>query len=171
LLVETFGPPPPVSLFVLAELDDEYFTSHRLQNKFEWVNDREYKQDRENKKYQCKGKCAKEADMAFSFLKAYARQQDLVLAPEDLKALAVGFARKFTVVSDDGPLQNVAETHAIECMDTLELLKLMSDAGRITVAKVTEVLEYLDHENDLPMGRTKLRQRYQELFGHTCPLR
>jgi hypothetical protein len=94
LLAGSFGPPPPYSLFVLAALDDEYLTNPRLQNKFEWVNAREYKQDREIKKYQCKGKWAKEA----------------------------------------------------------------------------EVLEYLDHENDLPMGKPKLRQRYQELFGQPCPL-
>jgi hypothetical protein len=163
--------PPPYSLFVLEELDNEYLTSHRLQNKFEWVNAREYKQDRESKKYQCRGKWAKEAEMAFSFLKGYARHQNFVLAPEDLKALAVGFARKFPVVSDDGALRNVAEAHDIECLGTLDLLKVMTAAGRITVAKVAEVLEYLDHENDLPMGRTKLRQQYQEIFGHQCPLR
>lgn len=46
----------------------------------------------------------------------------------------------------------------------------MVDCGRITVAKVNEVLEYLDNENDLPMGRTELRKSYQELFGGQCPL-
>ena len=56
LLAGSFGPPPPYSLFVLAELDDEYLTSARLQNKFEWVNAREYKQDREIKKYECRGR-------------------------------------------------------------------------------------------------------------------
>jgi predicted nucleic acid-binding protein len=157
-------------LFVLAELDNEYLTNPRLQNKFEWVNTKEYKQDRETKKYTCRGTWASAAETAFSFLVAYARQQTLVLAPEDLKALAVGFARKFPVVSDDGALRKVAETHDIPCLGTLELLKLMTDAGRITAAKVTEILEYLDHENDLPMGKPKLRAQYQEVFGQACPL-
>jgi hypothetical protein len=49
LLAGTFGPAPPYSLFVLAALYDEYLTSSRLKNKFEWVNAREYKHDRETK--------------------------------------------------------------------------------------------------------------------------
>lgn len=116
LLAGTFGPPPPYSLFVLAALDDEYLTSSRLKNKFEWVNDKEFKQDRESKKYKCQGKWSAEADNAFSYLAAYAKSNSLMLAPEDLKALAVGFVRNIAVVSDDRALCNVAAAHAVECV-------------------------------------------------------
>ena len=170
LLSGTFGPPPPYSLFVLAVLDDEYMTSSRLKNKFEWVNAKEYKQDRASKKYKCQGKWAAEADNAFSFLAANAKNNSLMLAPEDLKALAVGFVRNIAVVSDDRALCNVAVAHAVECWGSLALLKVMVDCGRITVSKVNEVLEYCDNEKDLPMARTELRERYRELFGSQCPV-
>ncbi len=170
LLAGTFGPPPPYSLFVLAALDDEYLTSSRLKNKFEWVNAAAYKQDRCSKRYVCRGKWAGVADRAFSFLSGYAKQNGLILAPEDLKALAVGFSRQFRVVSDDRDLLSVADAHGIECLSTLDLMKLMLDVGRITMSKVNEVLAYLDHENDLPMGRNELRQWYKAHFGARCPV-
>jgi hypothetical protein len=37
LLQQSFGSSPQCSLYVLAELDDEYATSVRLRHKFEWV--------------------------------------------------------------------------------------------------------------------------------------
>lgn len=170
LLAGSFGLAPPYSLFVLAALDNEYLTSSRLKNKFEWVNGKEYKEDRERKKYACRGKWAAAADNAFSFLAGYVKENGLILAPEDLKALAVGFARQIPVVSDDRAVRLVAKTHAIECWETIDLLKLLVDSGRITGAKVNEVLEYLDHENDLPMGKAALRERYKALFGGDCPI-
>lgn len=170
LLAGSFGPPPPYSLFVLAVLDEEYLTSPRLKNKFEWVYAKDYRQDRQNKKYTCQGKWAGEAQTAFSFLAAYAKNNDMMLSPEDLKALAVGFVRGITVVSDDGDLSKVAAVHGIECWGTLKLLKLMAVCGRITMTKVNEVLEYLDNENDLPMGRAELEAQYKELFGIPYPV-
>jgi len=169
-LVPTFGVPPPYSLFVLAAFEDEYLTSSRLRHKFEWVNSAEYKADREGKKYACRGKNAHEAETAFSYLAAYAKSKNLLLAPEDLKALAVGFARKIPVVSDDRAVRQVAEAHAIECWLTLDLLKLMLDCGRIDLAKVNEIAEYWNHENDLPRGRQELRDHYRRLFGIECPI-
>jgi hypothetical protein len=170
LLAGSFGPTPPYSLFVLPVLDNEYITSSRLKNKFEWVNGKEYKEDRELKAYSCRGKWVAEADNAFSFLDYYAKDHKLTLAQEDLKALAVGFARHIPIVSDDRGIRQVADAHGLECMGTLDLLKLMLDSGRITITKVNEVLEYLDQENDLPMGKTELRERYKLLFSGLCPI-
>jgi hypothetical protein len=170
LLAGSFGPAPPHSLFVLAALDEEYLTSSRLKNKFEWVNGKPYKEDREKKKYSCRGKWAAEAENAFSFLAGYVKGRGLLLAPEDLKALAVGFVRQTTVVSDDNAIREVAGAHAIKCVGTLDLLKLMVDCKRVDMVKVTEVLEYWDHENDLPMGRRELRALYRQLFSCDCPV-
>lgn len=170
LLAVTFGPPPPISLFVLEALDDEYLSNSRLRNKFEWINEDEFRSDRHKKRYSCKGKWASEADMAFSYLAAYARDNGLMLAPEDLKALAAGFVRQVLVVSDDRDLCRVAHAHGIEFWGTLKLLKVMDECGRITRVQVHEVLGYLDQENDLPMGKAALRERYNELFGERCPI-
>lgn len=115
LLTGVFGPPPPYSLFVLAVLDDEYLTSSRLRSKFEWVNEKPYRDDRARKRFVCRGKWAAAADQAFTFLAGYAKNSSLTLASEDLRALAVGFARDIPVVSDDGAIHRVADEHGITC--------------------------------------------------------
>lgn len=170
LLAVTFGHPPPFSLFVLEVLDKEYLSNSRLRNKFEWLNQDEFREDRLRKRYNCKGKWASEAELAFSYLDAYAKSNKLTLAPEDLKALAAGIVRQIPVVSDDGDLCRTAEAHGIECWGTLKLLKIMKECGRISQAKVHELLDYLDQENDLPMGKATLRKQYAELFGEPCPI-
>lgn len=170
LLAESFGPPPPFSLFVLAVLEDEYLTSSRLKNKFEWVNAPEFRQDRAKKKYACKGVWAKQVDDAFSYLAAYVKQHGLMLAREDLRALSVGFVRQIVVVSDDRAIRQVAEAHAIECWGSLQLLKLMVDFHRIDRSMVIAVLEYWDNKNDLPMGKSELQQEYRKHFGEDCPV-
>jgi hypothetical protein len=55
LLRQPFGPPPPYSLFVLDVLDREFASNRRLQNKFEWVNQKEYREDRGTGKYEVNG--------------------------------------------------------------------------------------------------------------------
>ncbi|MDO9543515.1 MAG: hypothetical protein Q7J98_14510 [Kiritimatiellia bacterium] len=170
LLQGTFGENPQYSLFVLADLDDEYFTSSRLKTKFEWVNDPEYKRDRLAKRYACKGKWRLDADNAFSFLAAHATDHKRNVSREDLKALAVGFARGFPVVSDDSGMRCVADANVIDCWSTIRLLKVMVTTKRIDMNMVTQVLRYLEHENDLPMPKNELRKQFKNYFGTDCPI-
>ncbi len=170
LLAGFFGEPPPYSLFVLRVLDEEYFGSPRLRTKFEWVNEPRYRADRETKRYSPAGKSAKEVQTAFTYLERHARQQGLNLAPEDLRALAVGLARGFPVVTDDGAMEQVASIFAIEVWSVIKLLRVMVNQERIDVNQVDVLLKYLDYENDLPMSKGTLRKLYKEYFGRDCSL-
>jgi len=161
---------PQYTLFVLADLDDEYFTSSRLKTKFEWVNDPEYKRDRLAKRYACKGKWMAAADQAFSYLAAYAIDHKLNVSREDLKALAIGFAKGFPVVSDDSGMRCVAEANAIDCWSTIRLLKVMVTTKRINMDMVIQVIQYLEYENDLPMSKNELRKQFKDYFGTDCPI-
>jgi hypothetical protein len=170
LLAGQFGANPAYSLFVLADLDDEYLTSARLKNKFEWVNAAEHKLDRRTKRYSPKGKWRIAADSAYSFLAAYAAENKLNVSREDLRALAVGLARTIPVVSDDAGMRTIAAAHVIPCWSTLELMQLMLTTKRIDLAMVTQIVEYWQAENDLPMAIDPLRKIFQEFFGSKCPV-
>ena len=170
LLAGQFGANPSYSLFVLADLDDEYLTSARLKNKFEWVNASEHKLDRRNKRYSPKGKWRIAADNAYSFLAAYAAENRLNVSREDLRALAVGLARAIPVCSDDLGMRTIAEAHAITCWSSLELLKCMLTAKRIDLALVVQIVEYWQSENDLPMSKASLRTIFKNYFGVECSL-
>jgi hypothetical protein len=91
LLDGSFGTAPRYTLNVLADLDDEYRISSRLKNKFEWVRDTEFVKDRQGKRYEVHRKKRQDVDAAFSYLAAYADEQNLSVSRVDLKALAVGF--------------------------------------------------------------------------------
>lgn len=170
LLQQSFGSSPKYSLYVLAELDDEYASSTRLRHKFEWVTQTEFRSDRKAKRYELRGEERTNAVNAFSFLDAYAMEQGINLSREDLKALAAGFVKGVPVVSDDGGLAQVAEAYGIECWSTVKLLHVMHTSGRIDFETVTQIVEYWEYEKDLPMGSNKLRQLFKELFGEDCPI-
>lgn len=170
LLRQSFGTAPKYSLQVLADLDDEYRTSNHLQHKFEWVGKKEYADDRAAKRFTVANNIRTSVDTAFSFLADYADSKQLNVSREDLKALAVGFAAQIPVVTDDRNMTTIATAHKIECWNTVKLLRVLVTGGRIDMAKVAEILEYLDYEQDLPMPIDKLRRVFREYFGSTCPL-
>ncbi|MEJ2745877.1 MAG: hypothetical protein P8123_09375, partial [bacterium] len=170
LLGKTFGENPKFTLYVLADLDDEYFASSRLQTKFGWVNNAEYRNDRKVKRYTYRGAKRKDVENAFSFFAAYTKEHATSVSRVDLKALAVGFARKFPVVSDDAELCKIGRLYDIECWSVLKLLKVMLSAGRINSDDVKTVLEYLNYENDLPMSKVELRKSFRHYFGTDCPI-
>jgi len=170
LLAMAFGDTPSYVLHVLAELDDEYNTSVRLRHKFEWVTQKEHREDRLSRRYQLRGDDRTDALNAFSFLMAFADDQGINLSREDLKALAVGFVKGIPVVTDDAGMVRVAEANGIECWNTIKLLKVMVTAGRIDHDKVVEIIEYWDYEKELPMARARLRQVFQDYFGTDCPI-
>jgi len=170
LLQQTFGENPTYSLFILPELDDEYNTSPRLRHKFAWVTETRYRQDRTAKRYALPGHKRPEARQAFTFLDHYADEHGLNLSREDLKALAAGFVTGIPVVSDDAAMNQVAQAHDIDWWSTIKLLKVMVNNGRIGLDTVTEIFQYWDYENDLPMPKDKIRKVFKTYFGSAeCP--
>lgn len=170
LLKPLFGSSPQYSLYVLAELDNEYARSRRLRNKFEWVNEAEYRNDRKAKLFVLVGNDAGNAENAFSILEAFAMEQNINVSKEDLKALAVGFVKGLPVVTDDDGMTKVASAHDIECWSTIKLLRTMFTGGRITSETVAQILQYWQYENDLPAPLHRVRILYKDYFGGDCPI-
>ncbi len=170
LLSVEFGKPPPYKLYVLADLDEEYARNPRLRNKFVWVRQPEYRKDREARRYTAAGKVATQVSAAISFLARFAHDRGFVVSLIDLKALAVGYVRKYIVVSDDAGMAGLADETGITCWSLLKLLKLMVAENRIVQDDVLQILEYLKHEQDLPTSnRDRIRRDYREHFGEECP--
>ena len=170
LLSESFGPPPPYVMKVLEDLYREFSRNPRLTSKFHWVADSEYVSDLEVSQYSARGKTAFQVETALSYLVKQSIICGIDVSIIDLKALAVGYARGFPVITDDRGMQQLAELFAIECWPTLKLMKLMMDCKRIDLSKVKEVVEYWDAENDLPRLIKDFRKLYEECFKGKCPI-
>lgn len=153
------------SLCVLKELDAEYFQSSKLQTKFSWVEDREFRLNRANNRLG-PGRHRQDVSIAIGVLKAYCRSNAVSLSSVDISYLAHGFVLDMPIVSDDEPMLEVAKEHAVPTMHTVELLALMLECRHIDIAKVRSIAKYLRYERDLPRTFTAM---YKGLFGEPFP--
>ena len=87
LLGTNFGP-DPCCLFVLKELDKEFEKSVRLQNKFSWVGDVQYKTDRAAQLPLSRNE-QKDVHIATGFIRNNSSQRLLGLSRIDIQILAV----------------------------------------------------------------------------------
>ncbi|MEI7900579.1 MAG: hypothetical protein WCK89_10010 [bacterium] len=171
LLGQIFGPPPPFSLFVLEVLDREFASNRRLQNKFEWVNQKVYKEDRRRNTYEVKGSdWVAKVETAYSFFAGYVRMNKLSASPEDIRALAIGRVKQFPVVSDDRDIRDLAAMFNVTCWWSLDLLKLMQNHSRIGRGEVIQTVEYWNEQNDLPRKKDDFRIQYKAVFGDDSPI-
>jgi hypothetical protein len=70
------------------------------------------------------------------------------------------------VVTDDEDMIGLATVFGVRVMRSLELLKMMVDAGHIDMAKVRAIVSYWRHINDTP---AQLVKQFRKLFGADPP--
>ena len=100
LLKPLFGSAPQYSLYVLSELDNEYSRSARLRNKFEWVNELEYRNDQRVKLFVLRVRRQTQRTRSASF-EHMPIEHEINVSTEDLKALAAGFVKGLPIVTDE----------------------------------------------------------------------
>jgi hypothetical protein len=152
-------------LYVLKELQTEYERSPRLKEKFSWVNDPEYSENRTNH-LSVTNKERKEIKRAFDFIFDFARHVYPGVSKIDVLCLVHGEQLEIPVVTDDADMLEVAREYGIKTYKTLELLKLMLDCGYIDMAKTREIAAYLAYQNDTPKD---FRKDFKKLFGENAP--
>lgn len=134
---------------IIKECDKEYSKNSNLQNKFFWVNQEEYIQNRKNQV-----SLTKNDDNAICnnirFIKLHARDNYLNVSDVDIKYLATAYELELTLITDDSDMIKVAIEFGIDVLKTLELLKLMLDCSHIDIEKIKEIIEFWVFNKDLP---------------------
>ncbi len=148
LLFREFGP-NACCLYVLKELDDELNASSRLQTKFGWASDAEY---RENRRYRLtvSRQQRKEIENAISFIWDHVQTEQSGPSRIDVVHLAHAYVLGIPLVSDDRDLLAVARDFAIEHMKSVELLRLMVDCAHVDLQKVKAIVEFWRYWKDTP---------------------
>lgn len=151
-------------LYVIPELNEELESSH-LKNKFSWVEDPEYKNDHEH--YPSVGKKQKKSiKQTFEYLWDFVQTE--LPGPSRVDTLYVAYAIELDVhvVTDDEDMIQLAEAFGAKVMRSLELLKLMHDAGHVDMEKIRAIVSYWRHIKDTP---GQLTSQYRKLFGSDPP--
>lgn len=164
LLFQEFGE-NRFSLYVLEELEREYARSPRLQNQFAWVNDPEYRENRQ-KRLALSRQQKKELATVYDFMWRHVQTDLPGPSRTDVIALSHGYVLGIAVVTDDVDMIALANVFKVRIFKTLELLKLMLDSGHIDMAMVRRIAAYWSYEDDRP---TDYYRDYRRLFGEEPP--
>jgi hypothetical protein len=151
-------------LYVIPELNEE-LERRRLVSKFPWVDDPEYKSDRQHYPSLSK-KQRKAIQDTFDFLWDHVETE--LPGPSRVDALYIAYAIELDVhvVTDDEDMIKLAKAFGARVMRSLELLKLMHDAGHVDMARVRAIVSYWRHIKDTP---GQLNRLYRKLFGDAPP--
>lgn len=161
LLHNTFGKEFYYTIYILKECDQEYSKSQGLQNKFRWVNQKEYSDNRKKSFLDCTlyddAICNN-----IRFIKIHAAEQYLNVSEVDIKYLATALELECILVTDDNYMINIANEFEIQVMSSLELLKLMLVTNKIDINKVKEITDYWLYTKDTPK---KFKQDCKRIFN------
>jgi len=136
-------------LYVLKELNDEFDRSRRLQDKFEWVNEDEYVENR-SKRLSLSNKNKKAISTTVELLQQHKIENCLGVSKIDIQCLAYGFVLEVPVVTDDGDMIQLAKDFDIEILKTLNLMSVMVVCEHISMDKVRQIVAYWKYIQDKP---------------------
>ncbi|OGT65901.1 MAG: hypothetical protein A3I13_04015 [Gammaproteobacteria bacterium RIFCSPLOWO2_02_FULL_47_50] len=148
-------------LYVLPHLEREFATNQRLNTKFWWVNEPQYKENRQ-KRLSITVKEKMRIEITADILLDHKRQNGLEISNIDIVCLAYGKILNIPVVTDDVEMREVADEFEILNNKTLELMLLMYECRHITIKKIQEIVAYWEHINDKPAN---FRSDFMKLFG------
>lgn len=152
-------------LYVLEELEREYARNPRLQTQFAWVNDPEYRENRQ-KRLTLSRQQKKELATVYDFMWSHVQTELPGPSRTDVTALSYGYVLGIAVVTDDADMIALAKVFDVKIINTLELLKLMLDNAHIDMAAVRRIAAYWSYEDDRPKDYYK---DYRRLFGEEPP--
>jgi hypothetical protein len=150
LLSMPFGHPPAIQLRILGGTTYEYYYEPRLRSKFSWADKDEHKDERRIGKLVLKAEEKVQIAKTRTFMLDAARDMNLNCSRFDVECLATARTLEIPLASDDLALCELAEEYDQTTMSTLELLKLMLDEGRISMADIQATVVMWDYLDDHP---------------------
>jgi len=152
-------------LGVIEELDKEYEKNPTLKNKFFWVSQKEYHDNRKNCFSPTRNQLS-EINHAFFFIREFARETQLSVSEVDIKGLSYAYVLKIPVVTDDADMLEVAKEFDIVTCNTMQLMKLMLDSGSLNMKQIRSIVSYWTYQNDTPKS---FQKDFKRLFSEDPP--
>jgi len=164
LLFQEFGE-ERYCLYVLEELQQEYDRNRRLQSKFPWIDDPEYRANR-SRPLHISSKQRKEIITAEEFM--WDTVQTELPGPSriDVRNLAYAYILDVPLVTDDIDLKALASLYEVSALSTLKLLRLMLDCEHISMDDIRRIAGFWSWLGDRPGDFSR---EYRKLFKRKPP--
>lgn len=156
---------PPFKLLVIPELDEEFGKSPHLQEKFPWVNEAKFRDNRIESVLEA-GKSKFSIRETTRFFKDHKYNRGLGVSKVDIQILVVGYLSNTTIVSDDADVREmVSDFEMTECMSSLEVLLWLYEEEILTLRQIKAGVKVWRAERDLGMATDKFINTFIEYFG------
>jgi len=161
LLGDSFGK-KKYTLYLIPEFQKEFNKNPRLKNKFGWVDQQEYIENRK-KRLRLLKQNKKDIQLTYSYLWAQNISEQFGASRVDVNALSYGSVLDIPVVTDDFDMKELASQFSIEVWGILDLLELMHKTKRARKEEINVLLGYLEYINDLPYPSFKreVKRKFQ----------
>lgn len=170
LLCQPFGQ-EELTLYIHADLNEEFRRSPRLQNKFHWVAETTYAENRSRSislSLQQKEEIETTYEYMWEHVKgAFLRPYGKGPSPIDTRIVATAMVLDIEAVTDDRDMIELAKEFGVKHITSLGVMKRMLGAGHIDDDKVNMVVEQWIYDNDTPHRDWK--REFKKLFGREPP--
>lgn len=170
LLCQPFGN-DQITLYIHADLNNEFRRSPRLKNKFHWVAETTYVDNR-SRSISIPQEQKAEVDDTYDYMwehvqDAFLRPRGKGPSPIDTRIVATAHVLGIAVLTDDRDMIELANEFGVKTISSLGVMKQMLEAGHIDTGKVDQVVEQWMYENDTPHRDWK--KEFKKLFGREAP--
>jgi hypothetical protein len=153
-------------LWILPELYRELKKNPRLRHSFSWAFAPEFVENRKQCRWHLAPDVRSQIESTYQFAMRYSQQIQNSASPFDIRCLAYGSVLDSPVVTDDAEMRLLAEELEISSETSIELLKVMLDAGFCSIEKVRSTVRYWITVDDLP---GQYRKDYRRCFSESPP--
>lgn len=170
LLCQPFGN-NQLTLYIHADLNNEFRRSPRLKTKFHWVAEQTYVDNR-SRSISIPQEQKAEIEVTYDFMwehvqDAFLRPYGKGPSPIDTRIVATAHVLGITVLTDDRDMIELAKEFDVKTISSLGMMKLMLEAGHIHDEKVDQVVEQWMYDNDIPYRDWK--KEFKKLFEREAP--
>lgn len=170
LLCQPFGK-EDYTLYMHADLNAELRDSPRLQTKFDWAAEPDFRENRKRSLSLSKAQ-KKEIDETFDFMWEFVKEEyhgKLGKGPSwtDTLIVATASVLEIRVVTDDQDMIELAEEYEVHQLTSLGLMQLMLEEAHIDLDKIKQIVAQWQYDNDTPYAKWK--QEYRKLFKEAPP--
>jgi len=153
--------PDEFTLYITHRFQREYDRQPRLREKFCWVNEDMYSENR-SQRINISISQQNEAALAIGYISDYSLAQSLGVQDVDIDILAHALALDVPVVTDDRDMTLLANVFSIEVWNSLQLMKAMLDCNHVSQKDIDALVNYMEYMEDLPWRRYV--QDYARMF-------